>query len=50
MDVKALPPVDIDDIDFALDDQADLHSVLAELRSRRGYAIVPFAGHRPSCS
>ncbi|MCW2650418.1 MAG: cytochrome monooxygenase [Mycobacterium sp.] len=44
MDVKALPPVDIDDIDFALDDQADLHSVLAELRSRRGCSIVPFAG------
>jgi hypothetical protein len=36
-----LPPADIDGVDFALDDQPDLHSVLAGLRRRRDYAIVP---------
>lgn len=41
-----LPPVDIDGIDFVLDDQPDLHQVLARLRDRRDYAIVPFAGTR----
>jgi cytochrome P450 len=41
-----LPPPDIEGIDFVLDDQPDLHAVLAELRSRRDYAIVPFAGTR----
>lgn len=39
-----LPPDDIDGVDFAFDDQRDLHTVLAELRRRRNYAIVPFAG------
>jgi cytochrome P450 len=41
-----LPPVDIDGVDFVLDDQSDLHEVLAGLRARRDYAIVPFAGTR----
>lgn len=42
----ALPPADIDGFDFAFDDQPDLHTVLADLRRRRDYAIVPFAGTR----
>lgn len=41
-----LPPVDVDGIDFALDDQPGLHEVLANLRRQRDYAIVPFAGTR----
>lgn len=41
-----LPPVDVEGVDFALDDQPDLHAVLARLRRRRDYAIVPFAGTR----
>jgi cytochrome P450 len=41
-----LPPVDVDGVDFALDDQPNLHSVLARLRRRRDYAIVPFARTR----
>ena len=41
-----LPRVDVDGIDFALDDQPDLHDMLARLRSRRDYAIVPFGGTR----
>jgi cytochrome P450 len=41
-----LPPVDIDGVDFVLDDQPDLHEVLAGLRARRDYAIVPSAGTR----
>jgi len=40
----ALPRADIEGIDFALDDQPDLHEVLAGLRRRRDHAIVPFAG------
>jgi cytochrome P450 len=40
------PPLDVHGVDFALDDQPDLHSVLADLRRRRDYAIVPFAGTR----
>jgi cytochrome P450 len=39
-----LPPPDMDGVDFALDDQPDLHSVLAGLRRRCDHAIVPFAG------
>jgi cytochrome P450 len=41
-----LPPVDIEGADFVLDDQPDLHAVMARLRTRRDYAIVPFAGTR----
>jgi cytochrome P450 len=41
-----LPPVDIDGVDFVLDDQPDLHRVLATLRTRREHAIVPFGGTR----
>ena len=40
----SLPPPDIEGIDFAFDDQPDLHGVLADLRSRRDHAVVPFAG------
>ncbi len=46
MPAATLPPLDIDGIDFVLDDQPDLHQVLARLRSQRDYAIVPFAGTR----
>ena len=46
MPAATLPPVDIDGIDFVLDDQPDLHRVLARLRDRRDHAIVPFAGTR----
>ena len=42
----SLSQVDMDGVDFALDDLPDLHAVLAELRGRRNYAIVPFAGTR----
>jgi cytochrome P450 len=41
-----LSPVDVAGIDFAFDDQPDLHAMLADLRRRRDYAIVPFAGTR----
>ena len=46
MPAATLPPVDIEGVDFVLDDQPDLHEVLAGLRARRDYAIVPFAGTR----
>ncbi|MDF3340963.1 cytochrome P450 [Mycolicibacterium septicum] len=39
-----LGPLDVEGIDFAFDDQPDLHAALARLRERRPYAIVPFAG------
>lgn len=42
--IGTLGPPDIDGIDFALDDQPDLHAVLARLRSRRDHAVVPFVG------
>ncbi|MDT5058933.1 MAG: hypothetical protein QOF66_7299 [Mycobacterium sp.] len=35
---------DIEGVDFAFDDQPDLHAVLARLRTRKPYAVVPFAG------
>lgn len=41
-----LQPLDVDGVDFAFEDQPDLHDVLARLRARRDYAIVPFAGTR----
>ncbi|CAA0126844.1 Cytochrome P450 CYP107DY1 [Mycolicibacterium vanbaalenii] len=41
-----LGPLDIEGIDFAFDDQPDLHAVLARLRARKPYAIVPFAATR----
>lgn len=41
-----LPPADMDGVDFALDDQPDLHAVMAALRRNRDYAIVRFAGTR----
>lgn len=37
---------DMEGLDFAFDDQPDLHHVLARLRRRRPYAVVPFAGVR----
>ena len=36
--------LDIESVDFAFDDQPDLHAVLARLRERKPYAIVRFAG------
>ncbi|UXA20157.1 cytochrome P450 [Mycobacterium sp. SMC-4] len=42
--MQTLGPIDVEGIDFAFDDQPDLHAVLARLRERRRYAIVPFAG------
>ncbi|BBZ25883.1 cytochrome P450 [Mycolicibacterium madagascariense] len=44
--MQTLGPLDVEGIDFAFDDQPDLHAVLARLRERRPYAIVPFAGVR----
>lgn len=41
-----LDALDVDGVDFAVDDLDDLHATLAGLRSRRGYAVVPFAGTR----
>jgi hypothetical protein len=35
---------DVEDVDFAFDDQPDLHAVLAGLRARKPYAVVPFVG------
>ena len=35
---------DVEDVDFAFDDQPDLHALLARLRERKPYAIVRFAG------
>ena len=46
MGVATLPPVDIEGYDFCWDDVPDLHEVLADLRRRRDYAIVPFAKTR----
>ena len=36
--------MDIEDVDFAFDDQPNLHAVLARLRARKPHAVVPFAG------
>ncbi|BBX16887.1 cytochrome P450 [Mycolicibacterium duvalii] len=42
--MQTLGPLDVEGVDFAFDDQPDLHAALARLRDRRPYAIVPFAG------
>jgi cytochrome P450 len=42
--MQTLGSLDVEGIDFAFDDQPDLHAVLARLRERRPYAIVRFAG------
>jgi len=42
--MHTLGPLDVEGVDFAFDDQPDLHAVLARLRERRPYAVVPFAG------
>ncbi len=42
--MQTLGSFDVEGIDFAFDDQPDLHATLARLRKRRRYAIVPFAG------
>jgi cytochrome P450 len=44
--MQTMGPLDVTGIDFAFDDQPDLHAALARLRERRPYAIVPFAGVR----
>lgn len=41
-----MPPaqtLDVENVDFAFDNQPDLHAVLARLRERKPYAIVRFA-------
>ena len=40
---------DVEDVDFAFDDQPDLHAVLARLRARKPYAVVPFAERLLCC-
>jgi cytochrome P450 len=42
--MQTLGSLDVEGVDFAFDDQPDLHGALARLRERRPYAIVPFAG------
>jgi cytochrome P450 len=42
--MQSLQSLDIEDVDFAFDDQPDLHALLARLRARKPYAVVPFAG------
>jgi cytochrome P450 len=42
--MQTLGSLDVEGLDFAFDDQPDLHAALARLRERRPYAIVPFAG------
>ena len=42
--MRSLQTLDIEDVDFAFDDQPNLHAVLARLRARKPYAVVPFAG------
>ncbi|MEU8133914.1 cytochrome P450 [Streptodolium elevatio] len=37
---------DIEGIDFAFDDIEDVHAVLAGLRAKKPYAVVPYAGFR----
>lgn len=44
--MQTLGSLDVEGIDFAFDDQPDLHAALARLRARKPYAIVPFAGVR----
>lgn len=41
-DLMAAP--DIEGVDFAFDDIPDVHAVLADLRARKPYAVVPYAG------
>ena len=43
---SALDSVDIKGIDFAFEDQPNLHVVLEGLREEKPYAVVPFAGVR----
>ncbi|MGR6999360.1 cytochrome P450 [Yinghuangia aomiensis] len=38
--------LDIEGVDFAFDDIEDMHAILAELRARKPYAVVPYAGDR----
>jgi cytochrome P450 len=42
--MRSLQTLDIEDVDFAFDDQPNLHAVLARLRARKPYAVVAFAG------
>ncbi|MFM9421522.1 hypothetical protein ACKLNZ_12725, partial [Thermus scotoductus] len=41
-----LDDLDIDGTDFAVDDDPNLHATLADLRSRKPYAVVPFGPTR----
>ncbi|MDT5216178.1 MAG: hypothetical protein QOK18_4417, partial [Mycobacterium sp.] len=38
--MQTLGSLDVEGIDFAFDDQPDLHAALARLRERRPYAVV----------
>ncbi|KAA9159318.1 cytochrome P450 [Amycolatopsis acidicola] len=38
--------LDLEGIDFAFEDAPALHDILADLRARKPYAVVPFAGVR----
>jgi len=42
--MKSSLTFDVEDVDFAFDDQPDLHAVLARLRARQPYAVVRFGG------
>ncbi|MGW6619794.1 cytochrome P450 [Nocardia sp. NPDC055002] len=41
-----LDRTDIEGVDFAFQDDPDVHATLARLRAERDYAVVPFAGVR----
>lgn len=43
-DIMDVP--DIEGIDFAFDDIEDVHTILADLRAKKPYAVVPYAGFR----
>lgn len=43
---SALDTLDIEGVDFAFEDNPNIHAVLEDLRSKKPYAIVPFAGVR----
>ena len=43
---SVLDRLDVDGIDFAVDDIPDVHRALGELRAQRPYAVVPFGGVR----
>ncbi|MEV0686711.1 cytochrome P450 [Nocardia sp. NPDC050378] len=46
MTANLLDSLDVEGVDFAFEDIADVHAMLARLRTRRPFAVVPFAGVR----